>query len=333
LKAVVMHERGGPEVLRYEELPDPTPGAGEVLVRVRAATVNHTDLFHRSGRFFIQKDLPHVLGMDVAGEIAALGPEVTGWQVGDRVVATFEDLGRARNGAYAEFTVVPATELRRIPNGLDFNAAASVGLAFTTAWVALRQRARIGACVDGLRGERVVVTAASSGVGTAAVQIAAWLDARVVALVGEDQSELGQRKAKLLRDLGADLVLGADDPELVPKAHQAMGGEATLVVEHVAGASLQRSLDLVGPYGRIVCIGTLGGDVGSINVMDMIMKNATILGSFGAVPPGDFERILGLFAMGVFEPVIDRVLPLAQAREAHELVESRQTLGKVLLVP
>ncbi|MDB5096955.1 MAG: NADPH:quinone reductase [Cyanobacteria bacterium RYN_339] len=328
-----MHERGGPEVLRYQDVPDPTPVAGEVLVRVRAATVNHTDLFHRSGRFFIQKELPHVLGMDLAGEIAALGPDVTGWAVGDRVVATFEDLGRKRDGAYAELATVPVSELRRIPNGLDFNTAASVGLAFTTAWVALRQRARIGACVDGLRGERVVVTAAASGVGTAAVQIAAWLDARVVALVGDDESDLGRRKAELLKGLGADAVLRADDPELVAKAHAALGGEATLVVEHVAGASLQRSLDVLGPYGRIVCIGTLGGDVGPVNVMDMIMKNATVLGSFGAVPPGDFERILGLFAMGVFEPVIDRVMPLAQAREAHELVEARQTVGKVLLVP
>jgi NADPH2:quinone reductase len=333
LKAVVMHERGGPEVLRFEEVPDPTPAAGEVLVRVRAATVNHTDLFHRSGRFFIQKDLPHVLGMDLAGEIVALGPEVTGWQVGDRVVATFEDLGRARDGAYAELTTVPATELRRIPNGLDFHAAASVGLAFTTAWVALRQRARIGACVDGLRGERVVVTAAASGVGTAAVQIAAWLDARVVALVSEDESELGRRKAELLRSLGADAVLRADDAELEGKARAAMGGGASLVVEHVAGASLQKSVELLDPYGRIVCIGTLGGDEGQVSVMDLIMKNATILGSFGVVPPGDYERILGLFAMGVFEPVIDRVLPLEKAREAHELVESRQTIGKVLLIP
>ena len=126
MQAVVMRTRGGPEVLEYETVATPKPAPGEVLVRVHAATVNHTDLFHRSGRFSIPKELPHILGMDVAGEIALQGDEAIGLKPGDRVVATFEGLGRERDGAYAEFTTVPAAQLHRIPDDLDSIAAAAI---------------------------------------------------------------------------------------------------------------------------------------------------------------------------------------------------------------
>lgn len=187
MRAVVMHERGDASVLVVETVPTPVPAAGEVLVRVRAATVNHTDLFHRSGRFFIQKPLPHILGMDVAGEIAVLGDDVEGWAVGDRVVATFEALGRERDGAYAEYTTVPAAQLHGIPDGLDFTSAASIGLAFTTAWTALFTTGELG---EGrAAGERVAIHAAASGVGSAAVQIAAWARATVVAICDAGKAE------------------------------------------------------------------------------------------------------------------------------------------------
>jgi len=321
MKAIVMYQRGGADVLRYEEVPTPRPAAGEVLLRVHAATVNHTDIFHRGGSFFIQKSLPHILGMDVAGEVVEVGAGVTGWQPGDRAVATFEALGRERDGAYAEYTTLPAAELHRIPDALDDVAAASIGLAFTTAWIALL---RTGGLAEG---ERVVIHAASSGVGTAALQIARWKQAQVIAI-----SEAG--KADRLRALGADQVIDRGAADLALQVMDATGGRgATLVLELVGRASLQASIGMLADRGRIVCAGTLSGDRAEIDVMDLIMKRGTIRGSYEKVDPADYETILQRFADRTFVPVIDSVLDLAQARAAHERIEARQNFGKVVLVP
>ncbi|MCC5653743.1 zinc-binding alcohol dehydrogenase family protein [Nostoc sp. XA013] len=194
MKAIVMHETGGAEVLHYETFPTPIPMANEVLVKVHAATVNHTDIFHRSGQFFIQKSLPHILGMDVAGEIVELGAGVTDWQIGDRIVATFEALGRERNGAYAEYTTLPVKQLHDIPDQLSYIGAASIGLAFTTAWIALFYNGAIAPV------ERIVIHAASSGVGTSAIQIARWQNAQVIAISDKNKTEQ-------LYQLGADFIL------------------------------------------------------------------------------------------------------------------------------
>jgi NADPH:quinone reductase-like Zn-dependent oxidoreductase len=321
MHAVVMHERGGPGVLRYEELPRPEPLAGEVLVRVRAASVNHTDLFHRSGHFILQKPLPHVLGMDVAGEIETLGSGVVGWGEGDRVTATFEALGRERNGAYAEYTTVPAVQLHRIPDGLDYVGAVSAGLAFTTAWIALFDAGQLR------DDDRVVLHAASSGVGTAALQIARWRGASVVAVT--DPS-----KGTRLRTLGAHAIVDRHSGELARRVTEAFAGKpATLVLDLVGRATLQSSVEMIGRGGRIVCVGTLSGDLAELNVMDLIMKRGTIRGSFGVIRRDDYDTILSLFADGTFRPVVDSVLPLAQAREAHERIQGKQVFGKIVLVP
>ncbi len=320
MHAVVMYERGGPEVLRYEMVPIPVPGNGEVLIRVHAATVNHTDIFHRTGQFYIQKELPHILGMDVAGEIVALGEGVTGWHIGDRVVAAFEALGRERNGAYADYTTLPTDQLRHIPDGLDYTVAASIGLAFTTAWIALFYVGNLGA------GDRIAIHAASSGVGTSAIQIAHWNNAQVIAI-----SDMA--KADRLRKLGAEIVVDRKSDVVKAVMAETGGRGATFVLDLVGKPTLQSSIDMLGRSGRIICTGTLGGDVGQINIMDIIMKNATIRGSFGVIRQEDFEKILRLYSRGAFQPVIDSVLPLSEARAAHEKIESRQTFGKVILVP
>jgi NADPH:quinone reductase-like Zn-dependent oxidoreductase len=320
--AVVMHERGGPEVLRYEQVAIPRPLPGEALVRVRAATVNHTDLFHRAGRFFIQKPLPHILGMDVAGEIAALGDAASvDWQIGDRVVATFEALGRERDGAYAQYTTVPIAQLRRIPDGLDFVSAASVGLAFTTAWIALMYDAQLG------HHERVVVHAASSGVGTSALQIARWRGAQVVAVSDAD-------KAERLRELGAAQVIDRRAEPLAESINAALGGlGATVVLDLVGRATLQTSIDVLARGGRVICAGTLSGDVAEINVMDLLMKGGTIKGTFDTIQTADYDRILQLLAQGTFQAVVDAEMPLSDARLAHERIEARQNFGKIVLIP
>lgn len=321
MNAVVMHQRGGAEVLRYEQVPIPEPGDEDVLLKVMAATVNHTDIFHRSGQFFIQKPLPHILGMDVAGQIAAVGSRVTDFQVGDRVVASFEALGRERDGAYAEYTTVPVDQLHRIPDTLDYQAAASIGLAFTTAWVALLDNGKLG------DNERLVVHAASSGVGSSAIQIARWKGARIIAV--SDPS-----KADRLKDLGADEVLDRRDTDLVGKIMASTQGRgATMVLDLVGKSTLQASIGMLARHGRILCVGTLSGDCAEIDVMDLIMKSGTIQGSFDIIHPEDFDTILRLFAEGTFRPVIDSVMPLSKAREAHERIEDSKGFGKIVLVP
>jgi NADPH:quinone reductase-like Zn-dependent oxidoreductase len=321
MHAVVMYERGGPNVLRYGTVPTPQPAPDDVLLRVHAATVNHTDIFHRTGQFFIQKDLPHILGMDVAGEIVGLGAGVSGWQIGDRVVATFEALGRERDGAYAEYTTVPANQLHRIPDGLDFTTAASIGLAFTTAWVALFYAGNLGT------GERMVVHAASSGVGTSALQIARWQGAHVIAISDRD-------KAERLRKLGTDLVIDRRATDMVEQVLLATNDQgATFVLDLVGRASLQSSIEMLSRHGTIVCVGTLSGDLAEINVMDLIMKAGTIRGSFDVIRAEDFTTILQLFAAGTFQPVIDSVLPLSAAHMAHERIEAKQAFGKIVLAP
>src|ERR1041385_7028708 len=320
MHAIVMHERGGPEVLRYETVPIPTPGPNEVLIRVHAATVNHTDIFHRTGQFYIQKELPHILGMDVAGEIVALGDGVTGWHTRDRVVATFEALGRERDGAYAEYTTLPTDQLRHIPEELDYPAAASIGLAFTTAWIALFYIGNLGA------GDRIAIHAASSGVGTSAIQIAHWNNAQVLAISDID-------KADRLRALGAEIVIDRKTDVVASIMKETGGRGATFVLDLIGKPTLQSSIEMLSRNGRIICTGALGGDIGEINIMDVIMKNATIRGSFGVIRQEDFEKILRLFARGAFQPAIDSILPLSEARAAHEKIESRQTFGKIILVP
>lgn len=322
MRAIVMHERGNPDVLRYESVPTPRPLPEEVLVRVHAATVNHADILHRTGKFSIRKDLPHILGADLAGEIVQLGSAVTGWQVGERVVATFEGLGRTRNGSYAEFTTLPADQLHRIPHGLDYIAAASAGLAFCTAWSALFYSGGLQAST-----ERVVVYAAASGVGTSALQIARWRKAQSIAISNGT-------KADCLRAWGAEVVIDSANTDIVGQVMAATGGlGATLVLDLVGSTSLQSAIDMLSLGGRIVCVGTLGGDYAQINVMDLIAKNATIRGSFQAIRDEDFGAILALLTAGTFEATVSLVLPLDQAPLAHELLEARQTCGKIVLVP
>jgi NADPH:quinone reductase-like Zn-dependent oxidoreductase len=321
MMAVVMHELGEADVLCYEDVPLPDANENEVLLKVHAASVNHTDIFHRTGRFFIQKELPHILGMDVAGEIVALGKGVKDWKIGDRVVATFEALGRERNGAYAEYSTVPVSELHRIPEALDYQTAASIGLAFTTAWVALMYNGKIR------KREKMVIHAASSGVGTAALQIARWKEAHVIAIASVE-------KAKRLRDLGASYVFDRSSEDLVSLVHTATDEEgASLILDLIGHDSLQASIAMLAHKGRIVCAGTLGGDIAAIDVMQLLMSNGSIIGSFDTLKEGDFEVILEHFAKGTFQPVIDRVMPLSQAADAHRQIENRQAFGKVLLVP
>ncbi len=316
-----MHAAGGPEVLRFEKVKTPKPGPHDVLLKVHAATVNHTDIFHRTGQFEIRKDLPHVLGMDIAGEIAVVGDAVENWRVGEKVVCAFEELGSSINGGYAEFAVVPAAELHRIPKGLDYVTAASTGLAFTTAWAALFYAGQLKDT------DRVLIHAASSGVGLAALQIASWVGAEVYAVTTPNKTES-------LRERGADFVLDRTSPDLVHTIQDVTNGKGIdLVIDLVAGASLQLSVEVLGERGRVVCVGALGGEEARFNVMDLILKNATIQGIYEKIKPEDYETILRLFGDCTFKSQVDSVLPLSEARRAHERIEAKMVTGKIVLVP
>jgi NADPH2:quinone reductase len=321
MHAVVMHDRGAAEVLRYETVPTPRAHGDEVLLRVEGATVNHTDIFHRTGQFFIQKPLPHILGMDVAGTVSAVGARVKHFHGGERVVATFEGLGRERDGGYAQYTVVPESELHVIPNGLDVHAAASIGLAFTTAWLALVETARLS------NGDRLLVQGAASGVGTSAIQIARHAGAQVIAVAKPE-------KADRLTTLGAHLVLPMDTahlPRMVKDATEGRG--VTHVLDLVGRDTLATSISCLAEGGTVLCAGALSGDLARINVMELMLCRGHLQGIYGKLSPGSFETILDRFAQGVYQPVIDRVMPLRDAQEAHRLVENREVLGKIVLDP
>jgi NADPH:quinone reductase-like Zn-dependent oxidoreductase len=321
MKAIVMYEQGSTEVLRYESVATPKPGPQEVLVRVHAAGVNHSDIYLRSGRIAMPKHAPHILGREAAGETVELGPGVSGWRTGERVAASFQELGRERNGAYAQYAVVPAEQLRRIPEGVDDVDAATIGKAFGAAWNALSPLDQLG------EGRSVVIRGASTGVGTAAVQIAHWRGAQVIAI-----DEGG--KAERLRGLGADLALDRKTPELAKQVLDATSGRgANVVLDLVGRDSLAASVAMLATGGRIVCAGTLGGDLAEINVADLIAKRGTIQGSNTEVAKEDYAKILGLTANGTFRPVIDHMLSLEDARAAHARIESQQAFGKIVLLP
>lgn len=327
MRAVVMEHTGGPGVLRLQPIDRPEPGPGEVLLRVHATSVNHADLFLRSGRFELRKHLPHVLGGELAGTVEETGDGVEGWQGGDRVMACFADLGRARDGTYAEYTCVPATELHRLPETVGFVSAATIGWAFSTAWIALIRNGHIGETQWFGGRERMVVSAASSGVGTAAVQIARWKGATVVAISS------GKKASRLLR-LGAHRIVSRSAEDLADRVLYAFGGRrATLILDLVGRDTLTNSVEMLERHGRIVCVGTLSGDRAEIDALALIRKNATIQGSLGKITREEMAKILDLFANGTFYPVIDSIMPLSAASAAHKRIEAKQAFGKVVLVP
>lgn len=342
MKAVRFHEYGGPDKLLYEDCPDPKPAAGEVLIRVRACAVNHIDLDLREGVSRIPLTLPHTVGIEVAGEIAATGDTDSPWKSGDRVTVSFllhcgacprcrggNDnicdnrgmLGVTRPGGYAELVTAPARCVLPLPEGLDFEGAAATQVAFGTAWHMLLGLGKLQPR------ETVLVNSAGSGVGSAAVQIAKLVGARVIATVGSDE------KRDAVADLGADEVLNYQKQDVVAEVEKQTGGAGVEVVfEHVGGEALQRSLKCVGVCGRIVTCGAHAGEVVEVDVIELFRKQAALLGSYTATS-NELETVLALAAEGKLRPVIHEVMPLREAARAHELIAARKQVGKVVLAP
>ena len=320
-----MHAHGGPEVLRYEDAPDPVPQPGEVLVRVRACALNHLDVWARLGQAGRPVPLPHILGNDVAGEIAALGAPVPGLSPGQRVMLSpgvscgrcrmclagedsscreYRILGYQLPGGYAELVRCPAANVIPLPDGISFEDAAAFPLVFLTAWRMLVRKAEVRP------GEDAVVWAAGSGVGVAAIQIAKLFGARVIATAGTDE------KLAKARALGADDVIN----------HRT----GDVVVEHVGEATWERSILSLAPRGRLVTCGATTGAQGRTELRHLFAKQLSIFGSYMG-SKADLLDAAALFFAGRLRSVVHAVLPLAEARRAHEMMEASEHFGKIVL--
>jgi zinc-binding alcohol dehydrogenase/oxidoreductase len=324
MKAIRIHEDGGPEVLRYEDVPDPIPRAGEVLIRLRAAALNHLDLWVRQGRPSVPK--PRILGADGAGVVEALGDGGDAFARGDHVVINpglahgrrIVVLGEHTDGTHAELVVVPAESVYPLADGLTFEEAAAFPLVFLTAYRMLATKARVK------EGEWVLVWGAGGGVGTAAVTIARALGARTIAVSSSDA------KLERLRELGADATLSHGAQDVAAEVRELTGGGADVVIEHVGEATWQASLQAARPAGRIVVCGATSGPNPPASLHRIWWKELTVYGSTMGTKE-DFERAYELVRSGRARPVVDRVFPLSEARAAHEHLERGDQLGKVVL--
>ncbi len=342
MRAVRFHEYGGVEVLRDEEVPTPEPGPGEALVRVRACAVNHVDIDMRNGTSRLPLTLPHTLGFEISGEVAALGPGVTGVAMGDRVAPLYQIhcrecewcrsgqhmhcehitmLGVQSPGGYAEYAVVPAWSLIPLPDSLSFEQGAAIQTTFGTVWHALVDR------VDVTDGQWVLVNAAGSGVGTAGIQVARLLGARVIASAGSD--------AKLERalGLGAEATVNYNDEDLTARVREITDGRGVgVVMESVGGDVLAASLPALAKNGTVVTVGAHAGEVVPVDVILLFRHQWSLVGSVRATAE-EIRHCVDLVAEGKLAPVIHATLPLAQAAKAHRMLEAREQFGKVLLVP
>lgn len=332
MKAVRFHAHGGPDVLRYEEAADPSPRPGHAIVHVRACALNHLDLWQRRGLERVTIPFPHISGADVAGEVVETGERVMlqpGLSCGqcahclagrDNRCARYDVLGYQSDGGYAEYVRVPLENLIPIPAHIDFVQAAAFPLTFLTAWHMLFNRARLE------KGETVLVLAAGSGVGQAAVQLARHAGASVIATAGSEE------KTRLARELGADAVINhasADIAAEVKKLTSSRG--ADIVVEHVGRETWESSVRSLARGGRLVTCGATTGYDAKLDIRHLFGRQLSFLGSY----MGEKRELLQaaqLFFEGTVRPIVDRTYPLAEAAEAQRHLEGRRQFGKVVLV-
>ncbi len=342
MKAVIFRRHGGPDVLEYTTAPDPTPGPGQVLLRVKACSLNHLDLWIRQGIPAYHLTLPHISGCDVAGVVERVGVQVTTVHVGDRVVlapglscglcewcqaghdnlcVSYRIRGAGTAGGYAELVSAEATDTILIPPDLSFEAAAAFPLVFLTAWHMLVGRAHLTA------GNTVLVHAAGSGVGHAAVQIAKYLQATVYATVGSDA------KVPRAKALGADVVINyeRDDFELRVKA-LTNGRGVDVVFEHIGPQTWERSLRTLAKGGRLVTCGATTGPIVSLDLRYVFSRQLSIFGSMMGTR-AELQHLVQLLGQHALRPIVDTVFPLREARQAQERMLNRDLFGKLVLVP
>ena len=340
MKAVLFHTHGSPDVLQYMDFPTPEPGPGQVLVRLKAAALNRLDLWVRAGWPGIRLEYPHIPGADGAGEIAGIGAGVDQWKVGDRVVINsnlgcgqcnycisgkdnlcrdWRLLGEIVRGTYAQYVIVPASNLHLLPDGFDERVAAASGLVFHTAWHSLIKRAFLRA------GESVLVVGASGGVNIASIQIAKLCGATVY-VVGSSTEKLA-----LAESIGADHLIDRSKEENWSKSVFAMTNKrgVDVVVDNV-GTTFPQSFRAAFKGGRIVTVGNTGGPTFEIDNRFIFGKHLSVLGS-SMGSRQDFTEVMELIFAGKLRPALDRDFPLKEARQAQEYLDKGVQMGKVTL--
>jgi NADPH:quinone reductase-like Zn-dependent oxidoreductase len=340
MKAIRFAQHGGPEVLQYVDAPKPTIRPSEVLVRVKACSLNHLDLWVRRGLPGVPIPLPHIPGSDVAGEIAEIGADVTTVRAGQKVVLapgvscgkcsaclagqdnrcrSFSNLGYLIDGGCAEFVKVPEVNCLPYPENLTWEEAASIPLVFQTAWHMLLSRAELQP------GEDVLVLGAGSGVGTAAIQIAKFFGARVIATATTDE-----KSAKAM-ELGADHVINLKSQKIRDEVRRITNKRGVDVVfEHVGIATWDDSVASLAYAGRLVTCGATTGYDAKLDLRLLFAKQLSLMGSYMGTK-SDLHSVMRLVAAGRFRPIIDRLFPLKEAAAAHTYLESNQQFGKVVL--
>lgn len=320
MKAIVVHQFGGPEVLRLENVPTPGPAEGQILIRVKAAGVNPADTYMRSGAYAKKPDLPYTPGTDGAGIVESAGPGVTRVKAGDRVY-----VAQSLSGTYAEYTLALERQVHPLPDRLSFGQGAGVNVPYATACHALTSIARAQG------GETILVHGASGGVGIAAVQLARSLGMRIFGTAGSD------RGRELARQEGAHVVLDHGSRGYQEEGLRLTGGRGfDVILEMLANKNLGADLMLMAPHGRVVVIGSRGET--SINPRDLMGKEGGIFGMvLWNVPPEEEERIHAVLYAGLengtLRPKVGRELPLAEASKAHQLVMEPGAYGKIVLIP
>jgi NADPH:quinone reductase-like Zn-dependent oxidoreductase len=342
VKAVVFHEFGGLDVLRLEDVPDPEPGPGEVLIDIAASALNHLDVDIREGVSRFPVEPPFVLGVEIVGRIVELGEGVDGWRVGDRVMPYLMDTcgdcrfcrtGReslcltpgfisfTTSGGYAERLACSASHLMRVPDELGDEAAAALQIAFGTAWHMLFTRGRLAT------GETVMINSVGSGIGSAAVQLARLAGATVIGNASSDE------KLARAAELGMDHGINHATQDVVAEVMRLTDGRGVdLVFEHVGGTLFQHGLDSLGKDGRLVICGGHSGEVVPFDIIPFFRAQKQIIGSF-VYTRGEVESCLELARQGKITPLVDRTFALADAHEAMAIMERREHFGKIVLKP
>jgi len=340
VRAILIPRHGGPEVLEYGEIGDPKPGPNDVLVRVRACSLNHLDVWVRQGLNGVSFPLPLVPGSDIAGEVASVGNFVSRVRVGEKVAlapgiscgqcaacAAGKDnecrkytlFGYGRNGGCAEYISAPEVNVLPMPPALSFEEAAAVPLVFVTAWHMLVTRARLQP------GEDVLILGAGSGVGSAGIQIAKLLGARVIATAGS------AAKLERARELGADELINHSEQKIAEQVRRITAKRGVAVVfEHVGTATWEQSILSLATAGRLVTCGATTGFAAQIDLRYLFARQLSLLGSYMG-SRAELYTVLKLVGEKRLHPVIDHVFSLAEAAEAHRRMEQREQFGKIVL--
>jgi putative PIG3 family NAD(P)H quinone oxidoreductase len=329
MRAITVHKSGDSNALRWTAVPNPRPTQGQVIVRVAATAVNRADLLQRAGSYPPPPGASHILGLECSGTIVELGPGVRDWKVGDEVCALLA------GGGYAELVAVPVGQLLRIPAGLDHYAAASLPEVACTVWSNLV----VGAGMR--RGQVLLVHGGAGGIGSHAIQVATAMQVRVAATAGSDE------KLALCRELGAQCAINYKEQDFVAEIKSFTGGfshqGADVILDNMGAKYLSRNLDALAPDGRVVVIGLQGGRVGELDFAKLMAKRGAIMGTTLRARPETgrsskaevvrevAEHVWPMVEAGQVKPIVYTELPITEAEQAHELMESGQVMGKVVL--